>query len=207
MNCPWSLLNYVSRSHNGGNSILANTRHWTNIGLILGQRRRRRANIEPTLDQCPVFIGILFYLFILHDLHSDCHCHTKPRCSNCLVFKYTVTAFGTKKPCNCLLALKRNAVEPLAYRPTLARVWQNVSCGGRFIYKASVVPDLSAQDVISRKHTARSSPSKLCCPTLFQRRVPVATVFCCTDTPWKGTEMEKIIISREDWLYPRKNTG
>ena len=35
-------------------SLPSNTRHWTNIGSLLGRRRRRRANIEPTLVQCLV---------------------------------------------------------------------------------------------------------------------------------------------------------
>ena len=35
----------------------ANTTHWNNVGLMLGQRRRRWANIKPTLFQCVVFAG------------------------------------------------------------------------------------------------------------------------------------------------------
>ena len=31
----------------------ANTRRWTNVGLMLGQSRRRWANIKPTLVQRP----------------------------------------------------------------------------------------------------------------------------------------------------------
>ena len=33
------------------------TLHWTNAGLMLGQRLRRWPNIKPTLVQCIVFIG------------------------------------------------------------------------------------------------------------------------------------------------------
>ena len=36
----------------------ANTRHWTNVGLVVGWRRRRRANINQTLVQCLVSAGI-----------------------------------------------------------------------------------------------------------------------------------------------------
>ena len=36
----------------------ANTRHWTNVELMLGQRRRRWANIRPTLDQCLGFAAL-----------------------------------------------------------------------------------------------------------------------------------------------------
>ena len=39
------------------NPRVANTRHWTNVGLMLGRRRRRRPNINPTLAQCLVFAG------------------------------------------------------------------------------------------------------------------------------------------------------
>ena len=40
-----------------------NTRHWTNVGLMLGRRRRRRSNIDPTLVQCLVFSGTFPHLF------------------------------------------------------------------------------------------------------------------------------------------------
>ena len=35
----------------------ANTRRWGNVGFMLGQRRRRWANIKPTLAQRLVFAG------------------------------------------------------------------------------------------------------------------------------------------------------
>ena len=38
--------------------IPANTRHWTNAGLMLAQRRRRWDNISPALVQCLVFAGM-----------------------------------------------------------------------------------------------------------------------------------------------------
>ena len=38
--------------------IPANTWHWAIVGLMLGWRRRRRTNIEPTMAQCLVFAGI-----------------------------------------------------------------------------------------------------------------------------------------------------
>ena len=37
--------------------IPANTRHWPNVGLMLGQRRRRWPDIGPTLCRCFVFSG------------------------------------------------------------------------------------------------------------------------------------------------------
>ena len=37
------------------------TRHWTNVGLVLGQRRRRWANTNSTLVQLFVFVGTLLY--------------------------------------------------------------------------------------------------------------------------------------------------
>ena len=37
--------------------IPGNTRHWTNVGLMLGQRRRRWANIKLTLVQCLALMG------------------------------------------------------------------------------------------------------------------------------------------------------
>ena len=40
--------------------IPAKTRHWTNVGSMLGRRRRRRANIEPTFGQCLVFAGMRY---------------------------------------------------------------------------------------------------------------------------------------------------
>ena len=38
-------------------SYPANTRHWPNVFLLLGRRRRRRVNIRTTLGQCLVFAG------------------------------------------------------------------------------------------------------------------------------------------------------
>ena len=37
----------------------ANTRRWPNVVLMLGRRRRRRANIKTTLGQCLVIAGTL----------------------------------------------------------------------------------------------------------------------------------------------------
>ena len=43
--------------------IPANTGHCSCVGSMLGQRRRRWTNIEPTHEQCPVFAGMrLFYV-------------------------------------------------------------------------------------------------------------------------------------------------
>ena len=36
---------------------VASKRHWPNVGLRLGQRRRRWTNIRPTLGQCLLFAG------------------------------------------------------------------------------------------------------------------------------------------------------
>ena len=46
--------------------IPANTEHLPNVVLMLGQRRRRWANIETAFGECPVFAGIVvFNLFYL----------------------------------------------------------------------------------------------------------------------------------------------
>ena len=37
--------------------ILANTKRSPNAELMLGHRRRRSANIKPTLGECPVFVN------------------------------------------------------------------------------------------------------------------------------------------------------
>ena len=41
--------------------IPVNTRHWAIAGLMLGERRRRWANISSVLAQCLVFAGILLF--------------------------------------------------------------------------------------------------------------------------------------------------
>ena len=46
--------------------IPANTRHWTNVGLMLAHRLRRRPNIDLALVQCLVFSGI----WLLVGLHT-----------------------------------------------------------------------------------------------------------------------------------------
>ena len=33
-------------------------KRWPNVGLLLGQRRRRLANSDPTLAQCLMFAGL-----------------------------------------------------------------------------------------------------------------------------------------------------
>ena len=49
-------------------SLLGNnpayTRRWPNVGLILDRRRRRRANIKPTLGQRFVF-AVKGYVYVL----------------------------------------------------------------------------------------------------------------------------------------------
>ena len=40
--------------------VTANTRHWTNVGLMLTQRLRRWVYIKPTLGQRLAFSGILY---------------------------------------------------------------------------------------------------------------------------------------------------
>ena len=51
----------------------ANTVHSTNVGLMLGQRRRRWPNINPTLVECTVFAGIeIFVEYVMV---------TKPSCA------------------------------------------------------------------------------------------------------------------------------
>ena len=52
----------------------ANKTHRPNVGSMLERRRRRRANIDPTLGGCVVCAG-------------------KPVCSNCLVFEWEFTVF------------------------------------------------------------------------------------------------------------------
>ena len=36
-------------------------RHWANVGLMLVQRRKRWANIKPTLAQRLMFAGVCFF--------------------------------------------------------------------------------------------------------------------------------------------------
>ena len=50
--------------------VPANTRRWTNAGLLLGQRLRRWPNINPTLVQRLVFAGF-FFSFISPNLSSQ----------------------------------------------------------------------------------------------------------------------------------------
>ena len=47
----------ISNDFKVHSTIPENTMRWPNVGLILDQRRRRWANISPTLGQRPVFAG------------------------------------------------------------------------------------------------------------------------------------------------------
>ena len=46
-------------------AIPANTGHSSNAVSMLGQRRRRCANIETALGECPVFAGMGLYRLLL----------------------------------------------------------------------------------------------------------------------------------------------
>ena len=54
-----SLCRLVQRVTQYSQPYPENTIHWANAGLLLVQRRRRWANINPALAQCIVFAGIL----------------------------------------------------------------------------------------------------------------------------------------------------
>ena len=43
--------------HSASDACPANTRRWPNVGLMLARRRRRWANLSPTLDQRLEFAG------------------------------------------------------------------------------------------------------------------------------------------------------
>ena len=43
----------------------ANMRRWHNVGLLLGQRRRRWANSTPTISQRPMFAGYAMHSTII----------------------------------------------------------------------------------------------------------------------------------------------
>ena len=53
----------------------ASTKHWIDVGLMLGQRRRRWPNIKPTLFQCLVFAG---------SLSPEAHCQLSLVCQSCV---------------------------------------------------------------------------------------------------------------------------
>ena len=48
-------------TRNGPNVVLTNMRRWPNVGLLLGQRRRRWANSKTKLDQRLMFAGGRLY--------------------------------------------------------------------------------------------------------------------------------------------------
>ena len=50
--------------------ILVNAIHWTDAGLMLGQRRRRWTNVKPTLVPCMVLTG-MSALLKCHVVYSD----------------------------------------------------------------------------------------------------------------------------------------
>ena len=63
-----------------------NTRWWNNVVLMLGQRRRRWANIKTALFHRLVFAGCLVK-------SSTVYCRAKPKGSICLLFKLAFAAF------------------------------------------------------------------------------------------------------------------
>ena len=51
-------------------SIPGNTKRWPNVGLMMGQRRRRWTNIKPILGQCLVSAGIYVHCTIGHGVSA-----------------------------------------------------------------------------------------------------------------------------------------
>ena len=47
----------TTQRHTQGNTFPENKKDCTNVGLMLGQRRRRWTNINQALVQCLVFVG------------------------------------------------------------------------------------------------------------------------------------------------------
>ena len=76
----------------------ANTRHWRNADLMLGQRRRRWTNIKSTLCQCLMFAGIGQCLW------SMCQClltEIKP----CRLYTCTIIITHSNYPCTPSLTI------------------------------------------------------------------------------------------------------
>ena len=49
-----------------------NMRRWPNVGLLLGHRRRRWANSEPTVGQRLMFTGYKFDYSLTNDANDTC---------------------------------------------------------------------------------------------------------------------------------------
>ena len=58
----------------------ANSRHWPNVVVMLGRRRRRRSKIKTTMGQCLVFAGYIYihctstgvYIYIFSPTFGHC---------------------------------------------------------------------------------------------------------------------------------------
>ena len=59
------------------NAVPANTRHWTNAGLLLAQHLRHWPNISPALVQCLVLAGVLLDDVIIFS-HFNKSFHQRP---------------------------------------------------------------------------------------------------------------------------------
>ena len=101
---------FVFAGHPPG-SHPANTRRWTIVGLMLGQRRRRWPNIKTTLAQRLEFAGtaITMCCFSVSDGRQHHHgklclqfCHVKPEGSICSLKKYKQILPFVLSPDSCL---------------------------------------------------------------------------------------------------------
>ena len=63
----------------------ANTKHWSNVDLMLAQRLRRWPNINPTLDECILFTGLwnaVCWWSAIRILSDNFHLSVDGMCSN-----------------------------------------------------------------------------------------------------------------------------
>ena len=77
-------------------TIKTTSSHCLDVVLMLGRRPRRRANIKTTSSHCLVFVG---KQSILHCWY----CCAKPKCSICLLYKWADTAFWSEQKLDAIL--------------------------------------------------------------------------------------------------------
>ena len=121
-----------------GHSTSSTRIHWPKAGLILGRRRRRRANINPALGQCVVFAGTSSTRIPPGSLHIQCFVNWR---------RNTVSWFDLHRrdfnKCKCIIIMQQKwydceLFKYISCRKCWTRVGQSDEYGGNPSWKKCI---------------------------------------------------------------------
>ena len=130
--CGWNLFQPLGLGLVKHRGFPANTRRSSNVGSMLADRRRRWANIIPTLFRWPVFVGLLVYLckptdtgFEIRTMALLSHSYHYPQ--EVILAQFSLSACMWTNSIHCILFLSQ---ETRHIDPMLDQCWFDVVDGG-----------------------------------------------------------------------------